>query len=267
MVSIKSVLAVVVLGLGVFSMRASAQTAAEQILDRYVADFRHDQAAAEPITFGVRVSGEGGGDWHVVVGGKKSSDGKGYDVTLHKGFPADPCVYYTVDVKTLRDLDAGKLNALTAMAKAFSSDVTPMDIELVDGFSPPSADFFTMKFVPLTFHFWTRGTPEIVPFGSSMTRPVHGGHASILFYQKGLRSAWVEVRKGDHVNADPRMQANPFPSMLIGISGRCEAKIDGETVVLEAGHMLFIPPNVKHEFWNEHDEPAQAILLMFGDGA
>jgi hypothetical protein len=45
--------------------------AAEQILQTYVADFRQDPAAAEAITFGIRVTGEGGGDWHVVVAGHK----------------------------------------------------------------------------------------------------------------------------------------------------------------------------------------------------
>ena len=33
---------------------------AEQILQAYVADFRHDPAAAEPITFGVRVTAGNG---------------------------------------------------------------------------------------------------------------------------------------------------------------------------------------------------------------
>jgi hypothetical protein len=31
--------------------------------------------------------------------------------------------------------------------------------------------------------------------------------------------------------------------------------------------MAFIPPGVSHEAWNPYDEPAEIILLMFGEGA
>ena len=46
------------------------ELSAEEILSQYVADFRLDPAAAGPITFGVSISGEEGGEWHVVVGDK-----------------------------------------------------------------------------------------------------------------------------------------------------------------------------------------------------
>ena len=248
-------------------VEAAGEKSARDILDAYVADFRHDPAAQTEITFGVRVSGEGGGDWQVVVAGKKAKGGEAFDVSLEDGFPDKPCVYYTIDVPTLRKIDAGQLNALTAMAKAFSTDVTPMDIEATDGFVPPNEDFFTKEFVPFTFHFWTRGIPEIVPFAADLTRKTHGAHATIFYYEKGLRSAWGQIRKGDHVNADPRMQTNPFPSMLIVLTGKFDGRLDGKHVVLEKGQMVFIPPGMTHEFWNESDEPAEIVLLMFGEGA
>jgi hypothetical protein len=31
--------------------------------------------------------------------------------------------------------------------------------------------------------------------------------------------------------------------------------------------MLFVPAGVAHEFWNPYDEPAEGIMLMFGEGA
>jgi len=111
---------------------------AEQILQAYVADFRHDPAAAEPITFGIRVTGEGGGEWHVVVAGRKQqtaepkaagkpeapaqpTTGKTesateFDVTLKPGFPPEPIAYYVLDLTALRKIEHGELNALTAMA-------------------------------------------------------------------------------------------------------------------------------------------------------
>ena len=62
-------------------------------------------------------------------------------------------------------------------------------------------------------------------------------------------------------------QVNPFPSMLIATRGRSEAKIGGRTVTLQENEMMFIPAGVSHEFWNPYEEPAEGILLMFGDGA
>ena len=75
------------------------------------------------------------------------------------------------------------------------------------------------------------------------------------------------MRKGDHVNADPRMQTNPFPSMLILLEGKANAKIGDKNIVLEKGQMLFIPAGVTHEFWNNRHEVVEFILLMFGEGA
>lgn len=262
-----TIIAAFIVGITISSAHGAGEKSARQILDSYVADFRSDPAANMAITFGIRVSGKGGGDWHVVVAGKKKTNRDEYMVTLRDGFPTTPCVYFTIDVPTLRKLDAGKLNALTAMAKAFSTDVTPMDIDTTKDFSPPGEDFFTMKFIPFTFHFWTRGLPEIIPFAGNLTRETHGAHATILYYEKGLRSGWGQMRKGDHVNADPRMQTNPFPSMLILLEGKANAKIGGKNIVLEKGQMLFIPAGVTHEFWNNSDEVVEFILLMFGEGA
>lgn len=87
------------------------------------------------------------------------------------------------------------------------------------------------------------------------------------FYQPGLRSAWGEIRKGQHVNADPKDQVNPFPTMMIGIKGRAVLKVAGVEKTIEAGQMVFVPPGTSHEAWNPYDEPAEVIILMFGDGA
>jgi len=151
------------------------------------------------------------------------------------------------------------------MGRAHPNDVTPMDIKTTEGFKP-DAKFFE-RIVPWSFHFWTRGWPERVPYGSGKTRVVHGANACIFYYQKGLRSAWFQIAKGQHANQDPSAQVTPFPTMLIGLRGRCEATIGGKTVTLDKSEMLFVPAGVAHEFWNPYDEPAEAIMLMFGDGA
>ena len=260
---------------------------AEEILQNYAADFRHDPAAGEAITFGIRVTGEGGGDWHVVVAGREYQTGptkpagepkpptkpaaaerkttEEWDVALKPGFPAEPIPYYVLDVATLRKIDHGELNALTAMAKAHGGQTAPMDFGVTPGYQP--GPDFGARFVPLSFHFWTRGLPERVPFHGGLSRVVHGANAVAFYYQKGFRSAWYQVTKGQHINQDPQDQANPFPSMFIMLRGKAQAKIGGRNVAFPANEMMFVPAGVTHEFWNPYDEPAEMIILMFGEGA
>jgi mannose-6-phosphate isomerase-like protein (cupin superfamily) len=235
----------------------------ESILRTYVEDFRSDPAADFALTFGIRIQGKG--EWHVIVT-PAESPGAGAGVELHPGPPTEPSMVFVTDADTLERIHQGKLNALTAMGKARSSDFAPMDIEIMEGFSPDGA--FIGRLLPFTFHFWTRGQPEIIPFGDkSLTRQVHGGNALIFFYQPGFRSAWFQVEEGQHVNAEQRDQVNPFPSLLIVTSGKMMSRIDGRELAMEEGQALFIPAGVAHEFWQTDPEPGEGILLMFGEGA
>ena len=107
----------------------------------------------------------------------------------------------------------------------------------------------------------------MIPFGEGMTRKAHGGNFVIFYYETGLRTAWYRIEPGERVREDAREQAMPFPIMIVGIKGTAEGEVDGKRVTLPAGNTLFVPPNVMHKWWNETDEPADAILIMFGDGA
>jgi mannose-6-phosphate isomerase-like protein (cupin superfamily) len=244
--------------------RPSASRPVGEILKSFVDDFRTDPAAAEKTVFGISVRDVAEPDWHVVVGGRKDAAGR-FEVDLRKGLPPGPAFIYATDAATLDRIDRGEMNALTAMGKARESDPAPMDITFTTGFQPD--EDFLAAFLPLSFHFWTRGFPETVAFGPSASREVHGANMVVLYYQKGLRSAWGLIRKGQRVNADPRDQVNPFPSMFIGIRGRAVIKVGGVEKVLEQGRMVFIPPGTAHEAWNPYDAPAECIILMFGDGA
>jgi mannose-6-phosphate isomerase-like protein (cupin superfamily) len=55
--------------------------------------------------------------------------------------------------------------------------------------------------------------------------------------------------------------------MIIGIRGKAMARIGGKEIPLGAGRMVFVPAGVSHEAWNPYEEPAEIILLMFGEGA
>ncbi len=244
--------------------RKPASRPAQEILASFVDDFRNDPAAAKARVFGITVQGAKEPDWRVVVGGRKDAAGR-FEVGLGKGLPSEPAVVFVTDEQTLGKIDRGEMNALTAMGKARSSDPAPMDITLTPGFQPD--ENFVADLLPFTFHFWTRGFPETVRFGPDAGREVHGATMVVLYYQKGLRSAWGQIVKGQRVNADPKDQVNPFPSLFIGLHGKAMMKLAGVERAVEAGQAVFVPPGTAHEAWNPFDEPAQFIILMFGDGA
>jgi mannose-6-phosphate isomerase-like protein (cupin superfamily) len=136
----------------------------------------------------------------------------------------------------------------------------------MEGFQP---DPEFCDFVPrLSFHFWTRGFPEIVRFGDKRhTREIHGGNAVLFYYQTGFRSGWFLIEPGQHVNKDESMQTNPFPSMFVVTRGTMMGRIGGKEIELHEGETIYVGPEVSHEFWNEGSQSAEGIILMFGEGA
>ncbi len=231
---------------------------AEDILESYVEDFRGDPALHNTVAvFGVKVRGEGA--WTVRAEGDEG-------VTLEKGLPPEPTFIYVTDMETLQKMDRGELAVITAMGRARSSDPAPMDFELMEGFNPPAG--FMDFFAPFTFHFWTRGFPETVRFGArEFTRVVHGANVTAFYYQKGFRSAWYQIEKGQHINKRKEDQVNPFPTLVIFTAGEAEAEIGGKYMKIEEGTSVLIPAGVSHQFWNRREEPAEFIILMFGEGA
>ncbi len=234
---------------------------AAEIITSYVEDFRSDRFASSPMHFGVRVPGEG--EWHVHVTGEKTD--AGWDVRLADGPPPTPTFIYRIEPDTLRAIDRGVLNPLTAQGKAFSGDYTPMSIVQMEGYAPTMAEYAAVN--PFSFHFWTRGFPEVIPFGEGLTREAHGADFVAFYYQTGLRTVWTRIRPGGRVRDDPREQAMPFPMLIIGVNGVAEGEVDGVRVTLPEGHAVFVPPHAPHVWWNDTDTPAEAILVMFGEGA
>jgi hypothetical protein len=245
---------------------ARAQESVEDMLADFVADFRSDPFADNPITFGIRVKDAERPDWHVFAGGREDGEAEAI-VELAEGLPPDPAPYYVTDLATLTAIHAGELASLTAMGKAFSTDFAPLDIEIMDGFR--STLEFGNQLTRLNFHFWTRGLPELVRFGEgATTRELHGGNAILLYYQSGFRSGWFKIEAGQHVNESEAMQTNPFPSMIIGTKGGIHCRIGGKEMELTENVAIWIGPGVTHEFWvEEGEEPGEGILLMFGEGA
>jgi len=162
-------------------------------------------------------------------------------------------------------MDRGELNVQTAMVQARWTDPVPMTIKRQDGYEAP--DNFVHIVEPLNFHFFTRGIPEVIPFADEYSRAVHGAHAVVFFYDKGLRSSWGYMAPGDHANADPEDQTNPFNSMFIITRGQGMARIGGREMILEEGQTIFIPEGMVHELWNPNEEDMEFVLIMFGENA
>ncbi|MEM7104926.1 MAG: cupin domain-containing protein [Bacteroidota bacterium] len=231
------------------------------IIQSYVNDYTLDRFASDPMTFGIDVPDHG--QWTVEVTGKETETG--WEVNLLEGLPEQPTFVYNIEYETLLAINDGKINALTAQGKAFAGDYTPMSVNHMEGYEPSMEEYG--KINPFSFHFWTRGFPEIVPFGEGMTRRAHGSNFTVFYYQPGLRTAWYRVLPEERVRDDAREQAAPFPMLIIAIEGTTEGEVDGKRVTLSKGNTIFIPPFVSHKWWNETDEATEAILVMFGDGA
>jgi mannose-6-phosphate isomerase-like protein (cupin superfamily) len=233
---------------------------AETILRRYTDAWRgrDEMALPDTLRLGFRVHGDGGGEFHTVVPPEGSA-------LLAAGPAAGASIVFEMDMATLRKIDAGEWNAMTAMAQGRSDDPTPMTAHFPPGFSwtPENRGLY----MPFVFHFWNRDRPEIIRFGHGTTRPVHGAEATVLYYDRGFRSAWYQLREGVHVNADPRAQRNPFPSLFIAIRGSAHARLDGVEHRLREGEAVLVPAGMSHEFWTEPGECAEVILVMFGEGA
>ena len=232
----------------------------KDILERFTFDYQSDPMFTTNQSFGVEVDKA---MWSVEL--IKTSEKGTSNVHVKKGSPSQPTFYYVTNIRTLKQLDKGEINALTAGVKAFSTDYAPLDIEVMDGFQP--SEEFVGDVLSFTFHFWTKGMPEIVPFGQHFTRGTHGAQASIFYYDTGLRTGYGYLHPGQHANEHPSSKMNPFSSMIILIKGKVTARLNDKDYEIEAGKAFFIPPGMTHEVLNPNDEPAEFILLMFGDGA
>jgi mannose-6-phosphate isomerase-like protein (cupin superfamily) len=233
---------------------------ASAILQRYGDAWRGGQEMALERDFVMAfwIRGELGGDYHLVLSPEPGADVREGVLELYD-------VGFELDIELLRRLDRGEINALTAMGQARGGDPIP----LVPRMGPlleatPDAG---LQFRRLAFHFWTRGWPEIVPFGERATRLVHGGNAAVLLYDREFRSAWFQLKPGMHVNADPEDQTNEFPQLVIITRGRIKGRFDGQERVLVEGEAILIPAGMRHEFWADNEEYGEAVWIAFGEGA
>jgi len=236
---------------------------AQTIIKSFVKDYKTDRHAKKKRVIGIKVP-EVNGEWTITVTGKEIGKNE-WEVKLEDGLPNIPTYIYRAEIKALKAIYTGEMNALTAQAKAFSTDYAPLDVQEINDYKPTEDDDSALN--AFSFHFWTKGFPEVIPFRPDATRRAHGSGVTIFYYEKGLRTGWYNILPGERVREDAREQAMPFPMMGVMIKGTAKGIVDGEPITVSAGNTVFIPANVHHKWWNETDESVELILIMFGKGA
>lgn len=235
---------------------------AEEILQDFIADYmQNDQLPDNPLTFGMRITGPEESLWTITIDAAQSPP-----VKLTPGLPEVPTFIGKTDLEILNKIYRGEINALTAAGRARMSDKTPFDFEFIHGFQP-DPDFLGDVMLPAGFHFFTRGRPEVIPFGKDYSRFVHGGNAVILYYQKGLRTGWYQVKKGMKINENLSDAVNSFPTLFVFIKGKGKGIMGDKTITLKEGMSVFVPAGMIHQFWTEQEEGLEFIIIMFGEGA
>jgi mannose-6-phosphate isomerase-like protein (cupin superfamily) len=204
------------------------------------------------------VTGESGGEYHLVLTNEPGA-------AVRDGAPDEYDLGFQLNIDLLRRLDRGEMSALTAMGQARRSD--PIPLTPTFGARLATLPDVELLFRKLAFHFWTRGWPEVIPFGEQATRLVHGGNLAVLVYDKDFRSAWFQVKPGMHINAEPRDQVNDFPQLITVTRGRFMGRFDGQERTLAEGEALLIPAGMSHEFWAEDGEYGEGVWIAFGEGA
>ncbi|MBN2429888.1 MAG: AraC family ligand binding domain-containing protein [Acidobacteria bacterium] len=251
-------------GLAGLTVAASAAETKESVrmLEELAKDYAaHDVLPAAALSFGVEITGPGGGRWCVRIDPVAAEK-----VTIRPGFPGEPSFFFTMDAETLDKICRGQWNFLTAGGRARMSDPAPLDLALMEGFAPPP-DFLPRVALPLGFHFFTPGVPEVLRFGEDHSRRVHGGNAVPLYYDLGLRTAWYKVTPGMMINRDPADATNPFSTLLIFTRGRGTGRLGDRIMLLEEGLTLFVPAGMVHQIWTDADEGLEFVIIMFGTGA
>ncbi|GAB5534845.1 MAG: hypothetical protein Rubg2KO_10940 [Rubricoccaceae bacterium] len=235
-------------------------TTTRAILERYASDYANDPMA-QTVTFGIDVDGE---RWHVIS--ERDADGE-HRVQFRDGLPDEPTFYFTLTRETLDKLNSGDLGGITASGASTSADKTPLDSEDMDGFERPDWAEWDPIIRPLIFHFWTRGTPEIIPFGIQHSRIIHGAPATGLYYFKDFRSAVYHIPPGIPDDVAPTMTV-AYPRLLVILEGSMKGHVGGNEFTAKAGEMVMLPSNVPAWFNNDQaDTVLSLVWLMFGDGA
>jgi hypothetical protein len=195
----------------------------------------------------------------------------GYSVLINKkkeifvtpGVDDEADISFRATIETYRSLYNGEMNAMTAMAQARGTDPVPLNYSFGSHLDWNDQNLNRLYFLGQRF-FNVHACDKIL-LTQDNARIVHGAHAIPIFYRRsngvGVRSAWYQLSKGQRSGRPG--EVNPFPQVVIVISGRGMATIGNDTFILKPGEAYYIAPFLDHYFWNEEEEPAQVIWLAW----
>ena len=244
---------------------------AKAIIAALAADYRHDPMAVDA-TFGIKLDDR---FWTIEVERKEVARARGrltdhsfgpHTVTVTEGAPAQPTWYFEIaDMKVLRLIASGDVNAGTAAMQSFGSDEVGVETRDMQGFQSTSGDEADGYLV--LSHFFTKGKPEVTRFSRATSLPTHGAQATALHMMKGFRVAHFSIGPQQVANADPSLSSGQMPNLFVVTSGSGTLHTDDGPIKLEAGMSVFVPPFVKHEIVNDGNEALEGILVLYGDNS
>ena len=276
--SLRSILSLAILtgvAIGVSAQDATPTVtipSTETILQEFAESYRSDPMAMDA-DFGIRV----GNDWWQVrvrraekpyrVGKQKQyifHELGPNEVSLQPGAPQTPTWFFRFDDRRiLEQIYTGELTASTAASRSTGADYVAFDQEDMEGFRSTHGDialsYLTME------HFWKRDAVEVTRFERSSSLPSHGAQMVSLYTMKDKRIGWFTLGQEEAANADRGLDKGQVPNLIIITKGRGIAEVGEQTLELEPGMSLFIPPYVKHVFYNPNPEPLEGIVVLYGD--
>lgn len=162
----------------------------------------------------------------------------------------------------IQKISHNEISALTALGRANISDSAPINFRTQEGITFSMELYYEIvEFIQRFFNYSYR---EKTFYGEEYSRNVHGAGAVPFFYDKGFRSAWFLIKKGEKLN-EPG-DTNPFPQSLIVIAGSGYGNLGGDRISIKKGEVYYIPPDTDHVLWTEN-ESLEIIWLAWGQGA
>ena len=206
----------------------------------------------------ITVTGDPGGDWHLVPGA-------GGDVDLKPGKATNPGFTAELDAETLGRLYRGEISGMTAAGKATGDERSPL--EILPGSAVPE-DAPRARLAPVFHfltHYWQRTDPERITFGREHARPLSGAHIVGLYYHPGFRSAWYSVKAKESLNL--KGDASPYPQAYVILRGLARVRMGQRAEEVPAGQSIYIPPGTMHAVESRDGGEVELLWLAWGDGA
>jgi mannose-6-phosphate isomerase-like protein (cupin superfamily) len=207
---------------------------------------------------GITVTGDPGGDWHLVPRA-------GGDVELRGGPAAAAGFTCELDAETVGRLYRGEISGMTAAGKATGEEASPLEIlpgSAVPEDAPRSSLGPVFHFIA---HFWNRGEPEIISMSGDHSRVLAGANIVGLFYHPGFRSAWYSVSGEESLNKEG--DASPYPQAYVVVRGQARVRYGHRWVEVAEGEAIYIPPGTIHAVRSRDSAAVEVLWLAWGEGA